>query len=270
MTRIADLPAAIEHWEDVRAEIGDRRLVVFLDYDGTLSPIVDDPSAALLPERTRAALLRLRRRCPLVVMSGRDADDVKERMGLEQLVYAGSHGFDVIWPDGRREQRGTEYLDRLHAAQRTLLEAVDDIPGVEVEPKRFAIAVHYRRVDGERISDVERAVAEVASRFEGLRRTGGKKVFELRPDLEWDKGRALLWLLDELELAGDDVLPLYLGDDVTDEDAFLALAEHGRGLGLVVRGEADDRETAARYAMADVSEAGEVLERLSGLLEDRP
>jgi trehalose-phosphatase len=125
-------------------------------------------------------------------------------------------------------------------------------------------------VPEDRVPDVEEAVAGVAASFAGLRRTGGKKVFELRPDIEWDKGRALLWLLEELGLDGDDVLPIYLGDDLTDEDGFAALADHGAGLGLLVRGEADDRTTRADYAIADVETAGGVLSRLAELLEGRP
>jgi trehalose-phosphatase len=269
VTRIDELPDALERWDDIRARTAGRRLAVFLDFDGTLSPIVDDPAAARLPEATRAGLVRLRQQCWVAVMSGRDAEDVRDRVDVDALVYAGSHGFDVIWPDGRREQRGTEYLDPLRAAHEALIEELSGIEGVELEPKRFAIAVHFRRVDDRRVADVEAAVAAVAARFDDLRRTGGKKVFELRPDLDWDKGRALLWLLEELDLAGDDVLPVYLGDDLTDEDAFTALEEHGRGLGLVVRGEADDRPTSATFSMSDVGAAADVLDRLAGDLEGR-
>jgi trehalose 6-phosphate phosphatase len=267
--RIDELPAALDHWEDIASRLDGRTPALFLDFDGTLSPIVDDPAAAALPDTTREALVRLRRRCWVALMSGRDADDVRGRVGLDELVYAGSHGFDVIWPDGRREQRGTEHLETLRDAERRLREALQDIPGAELEPKRFAIAVHYRRVSEEHVADVESALARVADAVDGLRRTGGKKVFELRPDMEWDKGRALLWLLGELELDRADVLPIYLGDDLTDEDGFAALAEHGDGLGLLVRGEADDRSTLADYAIPDVEGAGEVLERLAATLEQR-
>jgi trehalose-phosphatase len=269
MTRIDELPAVRDRWEDIASQLEGRTPAVFLDFDGTLSPIVDDPAAAYLPEATRDALLRLREQCWVAVMSGRDADDVRARIGIDDLVYAGSHGFDVIWPDGRREQRGTEHRHRLHEAEQLLREELEAVPGVELEPKGFAVAIHYRRVPEDRVPEVEDAVARVASTFDSLRRTGGKKVFELRPDMDWDKGRALLWLLTELGLDGEEVLPLYLGDDLTDEDGFAALEEHGGGLGLVVRGEADERDTRADYAMADVEEAGEVIARLAGMLERR-
>ena len=270
MTHIDQLPDALEHWEEVRARLDGRTPAVFLDFDGTLSPIVEDPAAAALPEPTREALVRLRQRCWVALMSGRDAEDVRDRVRLDDLVYAGSHGFDVIWPDGRREQRGTEYVDRLRAAADELDAALADVPGAELEPKRFAVAIHYRRVAEADVARVEAAVAEVAGRYDDLRRTGGKKVFELRPDLDWDKGRALVWLLEQLDLDRDAVLPIYLGDDLTDEDAFAALEARGDGLCLVVRGEADARDTRAHFAMADPYAAAAVLDRLATTLETRP
>jgi trehalose-phosphatase len=267
-TPIRDLPSVADHWEEIADLLRSRTPAVFLDFDGTLSPIVDDPAAAELPDATHAAVERLAERCWVTVMSGRDADDVRGRVGIDGLVYAGSHGFDVIWPDGRREQRGTEYRDSLQAAEEQLRDELGHIPGAELEPKRFAVAIHYRRVPPERVADVEAAVSRVAARFDDLRRTGGKKVFELRPDFDWDKGRALLWLLDDLDLDGPEVLPIYLGDDLTDEDAFAVLRDRGAGLSLVVRGEDDERGTLGTYSMRDVDEAGQVLDRLARQLEE--
>ena len=268
-TPIQDLPTIDERWDEIAAEVTRRTPAVFLDFDGTLSPIVEDPGAAALPDETRAAIERLREQCWVAVMSGRDADDVRSRVGIEGLVYAGSHGFDVIWPDGRREVRGTEYQESLRRAQAQLEEALAEVPGAELEPKRFAVAIHYRRVADEHVPDVEAAVARVAEGFDDLRRTGGKRVHELRPDLDWDKGRALTWLLETLDLDHGDVLPIYFGDDLTDEDAFAAIGEHGHGLALVVRGEDDTRTTLGDVAIGDVQEAGRVLGRLADVLEER-
>jgi trehalose-phosphatase len=181
-------------------------------------------------------------------------------VGVEGIAYAGSHGFDIVGPDGSMHQRGVQFLPDLDAAERELGLAVEAVPGARVERKTFAIAVHFRQVAEDRVPDVEAAVAEVAASHPRLRRTGGKKVFELRPDVEWDKGRALLWLLEVLELTGDDLLPVYVGDDETDEDAFRAIGSGG--LGVVVRGEGDERPTSARYALRDTDEARAFLELL--------
>lgn len=266
MSRIRDLPPVGDRWHEIERLVGGRTPAVFLDFDGTLSPIVEDPDAARLPAATRRALEELRAHCLVVIVSGRDAEDVRARVGIDGLVYAGSHGFDVIWPDGRRTERGTEYRGALELATSRLREVLADVPGVELEPKRFAVAVHHRRTPPERHDEVEDAVARVADEAHQLRRSGGKEVLELRPDLDWDKGRALLWVLTELGRDGPETLPVYLGDDLTDEDAFAALREHGSGLGLVVRGEDDDRVTAADYVIADVEATTEVLDRLSHLV----
>jgi trehalose-phosphatase len=116
-------------------------------------------------------------------------------------------------------------------------------------------------VDERRLPEVEAAVDRIALAHERLRKSVGKKVFELRPRVEWDKGRALLRLMRVLGLDREDVVPVYVGDDVTDEDAFEAVMD--RGLGVVVRGEDDDRPTCAHYSLARPEEIGAFLEELA-------
>ena len=263
---VRDLPSALERADEIRTLLSGRRVAVFLDYDGTLTPIVERPEDALLPAETRAAIERLAALAPVAIVSGRDLADVRRLIGIEGITYAGSHGFDVVLPDGSAHQRGTEFLPALEAAERDLRARLASVPGAQIEAKRFAIAVHVRRVREELVRDVEAAVAGVAAADPRLRRTGGKKVFEIRPAVAWDKGKALLWLLDVLEL-GPDVLPVYVGDDETDEDAFRAVRD--RGIGVVVRGEGDDRPTLARYTLRDTEEARAFVELLIDALSER-
>ncbi len=246
---------------EIQARLRGRRLAAFLDYDGTLTPIVPRPELAVLADGMRAALERLARLAPVAVVSGRDLADVRARVGLE-LVYAGSHGFDIAGPGGVRFEhpRGLAALPALDAAERQLRAALAGVEGVLVERKRFTLAVHYRQVRAAFTPAVERAVDAALGTPAPLRKMRGKNVFELLPDLDWDKGAAVLWLLEALALAGNDVLPLYAGDDVTDEDAFRAL--QGRGLGIVVA--AEPRATAARYRLRDPEEVGAFLEALAG------
>jgi len=262
---IRDLPAALDHRDEISARFRSRRPAVFLDYDGTLTPIVERPEDARLAPETRAALERLATLCPVAVVSGRDLADVRGMVGVEGIAYAGSHGFDIVRPDGSNDQRGRGFLPDLDAAERELEPRLNAVPGARVERKAFAVAVHFRQVAEDRVPEVEAAVLETAAAHPRLRRTGGKKVFELRPDVDWDKGKALLWLLEVLGLEGEEVLPVYVGDDETDEDAFRAIA--ATGLGVVVRGEGDDRETAAHYALRDTREARAFLELLSAAAE---
>lgn len=262
---IRHLPAALDRRDEISAGLRGRRPAVFLDYDGTLTPIVDRPEDALLPEETRRALERLAATHPVAILSGRDLADVRAMVGLEGIAYAGSHGFDIVRPDGSTDQRGREYLPDLDVAERELERRLGLVPGARVERKRFAVAVHFRQVDEERVPEVESAVVETAAANPRLRRTGGKKVYELRPNVDWDKGKALLWLLETLGLAGEGVVPVYVGDDETDEDAFRAIAV--TGLGVVVRGEGDDRPTEADFALRDTREARAFLELLTAAAE---
>lgn len=256
-------PNALALWPELAAALRGRRLAVFLDYDGTLTPIVDRPDLAVLSDDMRQTLRRLAAAWPTAVVSGRARDDVAARVGVDSLKYAGAHGFDIAGPDaaGPRLEVEPGLAPAVARAAEELRRRTAGIPGVLVEDKRFAAAVHYRLVAEARVPEVERIVDEVLAGRPELRKALGKKVFELRPAIDWDKGRAVRWLLGALGLDRPDVVPLYVGDDVTDEDAFRALRD--RGIGVLV---ADaPRPTAARYSLRDVGEVREFLERLVGL-----
>jgi trehalose 6-phosphate phosphatase len=260
---LADLPSALAHPE-LRRRLTARPPVVFCDYDGTLTPIVASPELATLPGETLRALDRLAGSCVVGIISGRDLPDVRAMVPTDRIWFAGSHGFDIVGPGGERLElpEGNAHAAALGAAADALDGLADAVPGAWVERKRFAIAIHFRQVDDSLVPEVEAAVDRALGASEGLRKTGGKRIFELRPDVEWDKGRALWWLLDRIEPAGRDALPVYLGDDETDEDAFAALA--GRGVGIVVGTE--DRPTAAEFRLDDPDEVRAFLSELADLV----
>ena len=243
------LPSVWDSEARVRARIEGKRLAVFLDYDGTLTPIVEDPTKADLGRDMRAAVAALAREVTVGIVSGRDLEDLRSRVGLDCVFLAGSHGFDIAGPKGWREtlQKGTEFLADLDGAEKALRERVEAIEGAAVERKKFSIAVHYRRVRQEEVGRVEEAVDRVLDEQRRLHKGRGKKVLRLQPAIDWDKGHAVDWLLERLELDRQGVLPIYLGDDVTDEDAFRSLA--GRGITVAVRD--GERRTAADLALAD-------------------
>jgi len=254
-----ELPSALQAWDEIAARLDTSRPAVFLDYDGTLTPIVSQPEDAILSNEMRGVLRELADLCTVAIVSGRDREDVEPKVDIDGLVYAGSHGFDIKGPDLRLEyEGGRSALPDLKEAEDELKARLDGVPGARVERKRFAIANHYRNVAEEDVSRVERAVREVAERHERLRVSGGKKVLELRPDIEWDKGRAVLWLLEALQLDGEDVLPFYVGDDVTDEDAFKVLEDHG--VGVLVG--SPSYKTSATYGVRDTPEVREFLQKL--------
>ena len=227
-----DLPSALAHQDLIADWLKEQRLALFLDYDGTLTPIVRRPEEATLSEPMRSLLRRLAEVATVAVVSGRDLDDVRGMVGLDELYYAGSHGFDVAGPGGMRmeQEQAREQLPALHHAAGELERRLSEIGGAWVESKRFAVAIHFREAAEGEAERIEREVNAVRDAHPGLRRKAGKKIFELQPDILWDKGFAVRWLLDQLGLNGPDVLPIYVGDDTTDEDAFRALA--GRGIGI--------------------------------------
>lgn len=264
ITASRDLPSALSD-QALAHRLANHEPAVFLDYDGVLSPIVEHPEDAILDPATRQALVRLADRVPVAIVSGRDLADVRGMVDVDGLVYAGSHGWDIEGLDAQVEARGEEYLESLRAAEHELYERVNDIAGVRVERKRYAIAVHFRQVDDANVDGLERVVREVAAEHPDLRVTGGKRIFELRPDLEWNKGTAVTWLVGQLGLERDDVVPIYIGDDETDEDAFRALS--GCGVGVIV--EPDTAETAASHMLADTGQVVDFLELLAQVSDDR-
>lgn len=240
------------------------RPAVFFDFDGTLSDIVDDPGAARPVDGAVDALSALAARCPVAVLSGRDLADVRTRVGLDGIWYAGSHGFEMTGPDGAHHQNdeAVSAVFLLSAAAGSLHGRLGAIPGVVVEHKRYAVAVHYRNAARERVGEVLAAVRE-AGRRRGLRVTTGREVIELRPEIDWDKGRTLRWILDRLP---GPLTPVFLGDDITDEDAFDAVNDLA-GVGIIVRHNDDgDRATAARYALNSPAQAAEFTARLADRL----
>ncbi len=260
------LPSALEHLEDIAHQLRGKRPAIFLDYDGTLTPIVERPDLAVLSDTMRHTIRQLAERCTVAIVSGRDRLDVEKLVGLSSLVYAGSHGFDIAGPDGfeMQHEEGAKHGTFLRQAEHELRELLEETPGVLIEPKRYAVAIHYRLVADSDFPAVRDTVDTIASRYPKLRKTGGKKVFELRPRLDWDKGKAVLWLLEALHLDTAAVLPFYLGDDLTDEDAFAALA--GRGVGIFV-GQPPGGTSRASYGLADPSEVRTFLERMIHVVE---
>jgi alpha,alpha-trehalase len=258
-----DLPLALEHVKEMGDRLRNKQVVVFIDYDGTLTPIVERPELAKLSEEMRQALRDLAEKCTLAIVSGRDLADVRDLVSIDGIFYAGSHGFDISGPEGHMEyQQGRNFLPSLDRAEQALRRRLENISGCQVERKRFAIAVHFRRVADGQVPNVEAAVDEVLAACEDLRKTGGKKIFELRPDIEWDKGKAITWILQQLGLDRKDVLPFYLGDDLTDEDAFRELRQ--RGITVLVRDES--RPTLAHYAVENPEEVRLFLHMLATLL----
>ncbi|MBV8860413.1 MAG: trehalose-phosphatase [Mycobacterium sp.] len=275
--------AVITDLREVRVRTGDQRMselsdglqaldvitgrdpAVFFDFDGTLSDIVENPDSARLVEGAADALTSLTAHCPVAILSGRDLADVRQRIGLPGIWYAGSHGFELTGPDGAHHQntQAAASIPVLAEAAAGLADQLGHLPGVLVENKRFGVAVHYRNAARERVGEVAAAVRRAGQRT-SLRVTTGREVIELRPNVDWDKGKTLRWVIEHVRHDEQPaaLLPIYLGDDITDEDAFDAVREDGIGI-LVRHADDGDRATAARYALHDPDHVRQFTERLA-------
>jgi len=259
--RMSQLPDALRSFEQFTGVALARHPAVFFDFDGTLSTIVDQPGAATLVPGADAALRSLAAMYPVGVLSGRDLADIRERVGIPGLWYAGSHGFEIASPDGsvHRNETAAQAVPLLAQAAGELSDQLREIDGVVVEHKTYAVAVHYRNAGPGAATAVTAAVHD-AGRRHGLKVTSGRRVVELRPRVDWDKGRTLRWILDRLT-GMDPLLPIFVGDDLTDEDGFDAVLHDGVGI-VVCHTEDGDRATAARFRLDDPDDVRELIEAL--------
>ncbi|KJX75736.1 trehalose-phosphatase [Mycobacterium lepromatosis] len=273
--RVSELPDALQTI-GLTDNFTARQPAVFFDFDGTLSDIVDDPDSARPVPGATEALQKLATHCPVAILSGRDLADVIKRIGVPGIWYAGSHGFESTAPDGTHHQNDAAAATKplLDQAAAQLRDQLGPIPGVILENKHFGVAVHYRNAARDRIDEVTVAV-RIAGQRNALRVTTGREVIELRPDIDWDKGKTLHWVIDHLHHAGTQVssaslMPICLGDDITDEDAFDAVRHADvRGIPIVVRHtENGNRATAALFALDSPAHVSEFTERLARQLSD--
>jgi trehalose-phosphatase len=243
-----------------------RNLLLMTDFDGTLTPIVDHPGEAWLSDVMRGHLRSLAQspRSRVTIISGRDLEDLRSRVRLSAVTYAGCHGLDVAGPDFAFTHPDAEgQVEVLREIARTLLERAPLLDGLHVEPKRFAVAVHYRHLNPASRRQLEdelaRAILQDGAR---LKIFHGTKVVEILPAAGWHKGTCALWILEQIRWElGAPVGALYLGDDWTDEYAFEALL----GKALTVRVGGDQRASKAEYRI----EAVEEVEMLLGTLAAR-
>ncbi|KAK8690556.1 hypothetical protein V6N13_074088 [Hibiscus sabdariffa] len=274
-------PSALASFEQITNFAKGKRITLFLDYDGTLSPIVDNPDCAFMSNDMRVAVKNVAKCFPTAIISGRSRDKVYEFVGLTELNYAGSHGMDIMGPvrqssagyydcirctdkQGKEVnlfQPASEFLPMIDEVFNSLVNNIEEIQGAKVENNKFCISVHYRNVDEKDWKTVAQRVHDVIRNYPRLRLTHGRKVLEVRPVINWDKGKAVTFLLESLGFSNyDDVLPIYVGDDQTDEDAFKVLREGNRGYGILVS--SVPKESNAFFSLRDPQEVMEFLKSL--------
>jgi trehalose 6-phosphate phosphatase len=265
--RIDELPSALKNIDCINRKLeASQSFGMFLDYDGTLTPIVERPEDAVLSDGMRYVLKTLATRCMVTIISGRGLKDVRERVGLEDIYYAGSHGFEIAGPGNWYEEypEAKAFLPLLDQMEGELHRSLGGISGLQVERKRYSIAVHYRRASEESRWELEQKIPALKKECAGkMRLSSGKCVYEFQPDIHWHKGKALLWILESAFASPDDVFVIYIGDDITDEDAFREIRDIGTGIAV----KETDRPTDAVFALANPDEVALFLETLTQSLK---
>uniref|UniRef100_A0A0E0KTN7 Trehalose 6-phosphate phosphatase n=1 Tax=Oryza punctata TaxID=4537 RepID=A0A0E0KTN7_ORYPU len=261
-------PSALCFFDQIVASAPDKKVVLFLDYDGTLSPIVNDPEKAFISPEMRATVKSVAKHFPTAIVSGRSRDKVFDFVKLTEIYYAGSHGMDILVSSADSDstiektketkpfQPANEFLTMITEVSKSLIEVTKAIKGATVENNKFCVSVHYRTVDKKSWKLVAQVVNNVLKDFPSLKVTTGRKVLEVRPMINWDKGKAIEFLLRSLGLDdSENVHPIYIGDDKTDEDAFKVLRERKNGCGILVSHV--PKKTEAFFMLRDQSEVND-------------
>lgn len=254
------LKNALDAVDEIIEKKGERSILFFFDFDGTLAPIGPDPDKVELHHNTKAQLKKLSDDFPVAIVSGRDRADIESKIGIDNLYYAGSHGFDISGPNN---------TSHLHPEADRLMPLIEEIGAefkekmlhheeVWVELKKFAVAIHYRMADEETVKQVHEEIRDTMDNKEDLIWEEGKGIVEIKPAVDWHKGKAVLWLMDHLQMDTKQALPLYLGDDTTDEDAFRALK--GKGSSILVDG--DSQQTHADYLLENQRDVSDFIQKL--------
>ncbi len=256
------LPNIFSDLSKFQSFLGGRKPVFFFDYDGTLAPIVKNPVKAVIDDKMRELLKNLAELYPVAVVSGRDMNDVRSFIGLENIIYAGSHGFRISGPGNMHMENkdAMALLGGLDSMEEILRKDLGStLEGVEVERKLYAIAVHYRNAAPGSYKTVKKNITHLLRQYPDYKIGRGKKIYEIRPALDWHKGKAIEWILNELHLnSGSEYCPLYLGDDLTDEDAFKYLVDDGMGILIGDHG----HPTAAQYHLKNVEQVRQFLHHI--------
>jgi trehalose-phosphatase len=249
-------------WPEVEKQIRSRKHLLFLlDYDGTLTLIAPTPRQARLSPQTKLVLRRLSRKSnvTLAVISGRALADLKRMVGLSNLAYAGNHGLELWWHNRRRTVKIPRTLKKaLSEVTRMLSKIRRDFDGAIMETKGLSLSFHYRLVKGKGLTGLKKEFWNCVMPFVRsgkVRVVKGKRVFEVRPNVPWTKGHAALWFTKKL--ASPSCLPIYIGDDQTDEDAFRVLKS-----GITIR-VGEHSESQAKYYVRRASEVVRFLEWLA-------
>lgn len=256
-------------WDKSKSNLKEYHLMIFLDYDGTLTPIVNDPSKAFLPPSTKQLVKALAETpgVEIVVISGRALSEIMQLVNISGLTYVGNHGFEIEGPSMRHIHPSSERMVKLlFRIAKQLSKAFKIYPGILVENKKLTLSVHYRNLEDKIVNEAKKLFEKILEPYLTANQAEiveGKKVWEIRPALAWNKGATVLWLFERSAAALNSIiLPIYIGDDQTDESAFHSLKRSGLTIRVT---DNPSEETHAKYFLKGPEEVREFLKRIKDL-----
>ena len=245
-----------------------RRIILLLDYDGTLVPIKKKPSLAVLSASMHKLLKKLAAHSnfDVIIVTGRSYPDIKKLIGTKNIIYISNHGFQIS--GNRIKWIHTGAKRNLTILKKILLLLNRDLKPFAktfVEDKKLTLSVHFRNEKNNLIPFVKKIAAKSIQPFqENIIKTTGKKVIEIRPKINWDKGKAALKILAMLQHRKNKNSIICIGDDKTDEDAFRAL----RSKAITVH-VGSNQNTQAHYYLHNTKEVKTFLETILLSSNDR-
>ncbi len=261
-----------DYQDKFRILLRENPILLFLDFDGTLAAVVDHYKKATILKESEMILKKIIQdpECLVSIVSGRALADVKKRVGLKNIVYSGNHGLEVQGP-------GIKYTlftkvgikELIRNIKSHLIKNVGKISGVLIEDKKLTLSVHYRKVKQADLAVLEKLFWGSVDGYlknRDIRVNVGKKVFEINPNVKWDKGKVILWLIDDFQRknSGQKMFSVFIGDDETDETAFKALKR--RGLCIRV---GESKMSAAPYFLKDIKQVTRFLKTVVDVKADR-
>lgn len=230
--------------------IAHKHVMFFFDFDGTLTPIVARPELATLNDNMRQCIEDLNRKHFVSIISGRSLTDLQKIINLGDIICSGNHGLEISDSEFNVHHLINPGIkSTLEELYQSISNQLGLIPGILIEYKILSITVHYRLVENKYHQEIEHALNLYINKYPEFCIHSGKKVFEIRPDVDWNKGHAVMYLYEKNQTLCES-LPVYIGDDNTDEDAFKAI--QNIGIGILISNK--PRTSAAKFYLKDPNE----------------
>ncbi len=224
-----------------------KKILLMLDFDGTISPIMPAPEQAYLPNKTRRVLREISQFYPVAIVSGRPLSVVKKKVGVDEFTYAGSHGLEwSIEKKLKLKRMSKRVLSALSDTKKDFIKIIHKYPKLSIEEKPYSFTFHYQFVGRKKMrafkADLKKFI-EPIYKNPLLRVFWDKETVDIIPRLDWNKGEIIRLLYKYFQVKNKKIiLPVYAGDSKTDEDAFIAL----KGEGITIR-VGKNKKSAAKY-----------------------